>query len=118
MSNQNSLNEQKEGALLTPQERQVCQQISTGEAPHSQRAQALLALDEGATQTQAGQQVGLTRSQVKYWLGQFRRERLDAFPEGVFVEAPAAPKGPEDVVLEEVEVAVESAQEDQTAKKS
>jgi hypothetical protein len=118
MSYQNSLKDKEEGKLLTPQERQACQQISTGEAPHSQRAQALLALDEGATQTQAGQQAGLTRSQVKYWLGKFLREGLDAFPEGVYMEAPAAPTGPENVGPEEVEVAVESAQEDQTAKKS
>ena len=118
MSTQNSLKDTEEGKLLTPQERQVCQQISTGEAPHSQRAQALLALDEGATQTQAGQQAGLTRNQVKYWLGKFLREGLDAFPEGVYVEAPAAPLGPKAMVPEEVEVAVEGAQEDQTAKKS
>ena len=113
MSNQNSLKDKEEGKLLTPQERQACQQISVGEAPHSQRAQALLALDGGATQAQAGQQAGLTSRQVKYWLGKFRREGLDAFPERVYVESPTAPEGPEAVVPEEVEPSVEGTQEDQ-----
>ena len=41
------------GKLLSPEERGVCKQLAAGEAPWSQRAQALLALDEGATQAPA-----------------------------------------------------------------
>ena len=71
--------------LLNPEERIVCEQIAGGEAPYSQRAQALLAIDEGATQAEAAQRAGLTGGQVKYWLGKFRKERLaiyaDALPE-------------------------------------
>lgn len=118
MSNQKSLKDTEESKLLTSQERAACQNISAGKSLYSQRAKALLALDGGATQAQAGQQVGLTRSQVKYWLGKFRREGLNAFPENVYVESPAAPEVPEAVVPEEVEPAVEGAQEDQTVKKT
>ncbi len=57
--------------------------ISTGNDLHGQRALALLAIDEGSTQEQAGQRAGLTTGQVKYWLGKFRRVRMDIFPEQV-----------------------------------
>ena len=56
---------------------------------------------------------------MKYWLGKFRRERLDAFPEAALPVAQAEPQaskveeGPDEVVP-----AVESAQEEQPAKKS
>jgi len=119
MTIQNPLKDQKEGVLLTPQERIDCQNITAGKLLDSQRAKALLALDEGATQAQAAQLTGLTRNQVKYWLGKFRRERLDAFPEATFPVAQAKPQaskveqGPDEVVP-----AVESAQEEQPAKKS
>jgi hypothetical protein len=71
----------QENQLLTPEERAACQEISMGGTPHSQRATALLALDEGATQIQAAEQAGLTKGQVRYWLGKFRQERLAIFPE-------------------------------------
>ncbi len=67
--------------LLSPEARAACQRIAAGEAPWSQRAQALLAVDEGATQAEAGQRAGLTQGQVKYWLGKFRRDQLGIFPE-------------------------------------
>jgi hypothetical protein len=84
MSNQETVEvveAKEEGQLLSPRERDVCVQISSEAAPHSQRAQALLAIDVGATQQQAAQQAGLTEGQVKYWLGKFRKEGLDIFPE-------------------------------------
>ena len=67
--------------LLSPEARAACERIAAGEAPWSQRAQALLAVDEGATQAEAGQRVGLTQGQVKYWVGKFRRDQLGIFPE-------------------------------------
>lgn len=66
--------------LLTSGERATCQQIASGAAPHSQRATALLALDEGVTQAEAGQNAGLSRGQVQYWLNKFRQQRLAIFP--------------------------------------
>jgi len=75
--------------LLTLQEQTTCKQIAEREAPHSQRALALLALQNGSTQPQAAQQSGLTQGQVKYWLAQFRKQRLAIFPED-FLNGPDA----------------------------
>jgi hypothetical protein len=72
-----------EGRLLSDQEREAFKMISTGNDLHGQRAIALLAIDDGATQAQAAQQSGLTAGQVKYWLGKFRQVRMEIFPEQV-----------------------------------
>ena len=69
------------GKLLSPEERGVFKQLAAGEVPWSQRAQALLALDEGATQAEAGSQAGLTLGQVRYWLGRYREDGLSIVPE-------------------------------------
>jgi hypothetical protein len=91
MMNQN--NNVPEGRLLSDQEREAFKMISTGNDLHGQRAIALLAIDEGATQAQAAQQSGLTPGQVKYWLGKFRQVRMEIFPEQVLkaekIESPA-----------------------------
>lgn len=73
------------GKLLKLNEREALEQLAKGESPHSQRAQALLALDEGTTQSEAGNRSGLTGGQVKYWLGKYRKEGLGVFPEAVTV---------------------------------
>ena len=73
--------------LLDPGERAACEQLVSGEAPHNQRAQALLALDQGATQREAGQVAGLSQGQVKYWLGKFRKIGMSIFPEDVLEAA-------------------------------
>ena len=54
MTDQNS-NTIPEGRLLSDQEREAFKMISTGNDLHGQRAIALLAIDEGATQAQAAQ---------------------------------------------------------------
>ena len=73
--------ETAEKNLLSPQERVTCQQYAAGEAPYSQRALALLALDEGASQVEASERSGLSVGQVRYWLPRFKKQRLDIFPE-------------------------------------
>jgi hypothetical protein len=75
--------EQKQtaGKLLSPEAREACERISAGESYWSQRAQVLLAVDEGATPAEAGNRAGLSRRQVKFWLGRFRDDYLDIFPE-------------------------------------
>ena len=78
---QNSIVE--EGKLLSEQERVAFRMISTGNDLHGQRAVALLAVDEGATQAEAAQQAGLSPGQVKYWLGKFRQVLIEIFPEQV-----------------------------------
>ena len=94
--------EQDTGMLLNPKERTGCQQLAAGEAPHNQRAQALLALDEGATQESAGQRAGLTKGQVRYWLGKFRKARMAIFPKSPSAPTPTpdAPPAPE-ITIEE-----------------
>ena len=81
MSSQNDI--VQEGKLLSAQERIAFRMISTGNDLHGQRAIALLAVDEGATQAEAAQQAALTPGQVKYWLGKFRQVRMQIFPEEV-----------------------------------
>ena len=72
----------QENTLLMEKERVICRKVAgTNEAPHNQRAQALLALNEGLSQAQAGERAGLTLGQVKYCLSKFRQQRLDFFPE-------------------------------------
>ena len=92
MTNQNSI--VPEGRLLSDQEREAFKMISTGNDLHGQRAIALLAIDDGATQAQAAQQSGLTPGQVKYWLGKFRKVRMEIFPEQVLkAEKPGGKAG-------------------------
>lgn len=82
MTNQNNKNV-LDSRLLSDQEREAFKMISTGNDLHGQRAIALLAIDDGATQAQAAEQSGLTAGQVKYWLGKFRQVRMEIFPEQV-----------------------------------
>ena len=76
----------KENQLLNPEEQAVLSQIATSEPPHSQRAQALLAMNEGATQAEAGTQAGLTIGQVRYWLTKFRAKRTAIFPDELLIQ--------------------------------
>jgi len=68
------------GKLLEPQERVLCEQIANRQPPHSQRAQALLAIDKGETHAEASRLSGLSAGQVNYWLGRFRTSRMNIFP--------------------------------------
>ena len=86
MSHQKNEETTMESNLLTPQENDICKKIAGGETPHSQRAIALLALNERSTQAEAAEQAGLTIGQVKYWVGKFRRQHLYIFPETLVVE--------------------------------
>ncbi|GIK56525.1 MAG: helix-turn-helix domain-containing protein [Chloroflexi bacterium] len=77
--------QQNEQLVLTAEERAGCIRVAAGEGPHSQRAQAVLALADGATMTEAAAQTGLTENQVKHWYGRFRHGRLAIFPEELLV---------------------------------
>jgi transposase-like protein len=81
------------GRLLSTESRDACEQVAAGTSLWSQRARALLAVDEGATQAQAGQTAGLTQGQVKYWVGKFRSDQLGIFPESeLALDAPREEK--------------------------
>jgi hypothetical protein len=77
------------GNLLTPREKTVCKQIATGEAPHSQRAVALLALNKSSTRAEAAEQANLSTGQINYWIAKFRKQRLGMFPETLLAELDA-----------------------------
>ena len=68
------------GLHLEPQEKLILMQIATGEPPDSQRAQSLLDIDAGATHSTAASVTGQTVGQVDYWLGKFRKDRMNIFP--------------------------------------
>ena len=85
------------GKLLTVEERVDCEMLATGDSWYSPRAQALLALDEGATRKEAGEQTGLTLGQISYWLRRFRADRMAAFPE-------FEPAQPDEPVLQPIEL--------------
>ena len=85
------------GKLLTVEERVDCEMIPAGDSWYSPRAQALLALDEGATRKEAGEQTGLTLGQISYWLRRFRADRMAAFPE-------FEPAQPDEPVLQPIEL--------------
>ncbi len=71
---------QSTGTLLKQDEIEICTGLLAADNPHGQRAQALLALDGGATQIEAGKISGLTKGGVRYWLGKVRKVRLSIFP--------------------------------------
>ena len=75
--------------LLDMQARAVCRLIAARDDLHGRRARALLALDEGTTQTEAGQQAGMSDRRVRHWLAAFRERRLDVFPARVLSWAAA-----------------------------
>ena len=119
------MTEGKRNLILTEDEKLVCEQLAVGETPFGQRAQALLALDSGATQELTSQHSGLTLNQVKYWQGRFRTRRLDIFPDDLLMAARTGIEMSASVVVEvEKETAVKpskqenSSTEDQSSKKS
>lgn len=67
--------------FITEEESIVLEAIAQSIIPYSQRAQALLAIDAGSSVGQAGGVAGLRVAQVRYWIGRFRNDRLQVFPE-------------------------------------
>jgi hypothetical protein len=78
--------------LLTAEEQDACQKIAaSGKGLASQRAAALLAIDQGATRAQASEQAGLTVNQVGYLLRAFRKKHLSMFPDAEPIEGEEQP---------------------------
>ncbi len=73
--------------LLNPQEYRLCEQLAAGSKPWSQRAQALLAINEGASETVASGRSQLRTTQVRFWLNKFNRVGMEIFPEDLLNEA-------------------------------
>jgi CHAD domain-containing protein len=75
------------GCLLQPAERILCRQIAGRDDLHGRRAAALLGLDAGLTQVEAGLSAGMSPRRVRYWLAEYRRRRLSVFPDRVAATA-------------------------------
>ena len=84
--------EQSIELFVTETESLVLEALAQAEAPHSQRAQALLAVDAGSTIEQAAQVANLKVTQVRFWIGRFRNGRLGVFPESLIQEIESALK--------------------------
>ena len=78
--------EQSIELFVTEKESLVLEALAQTEAPHSQRAQALLAVDAGSTIEQAAQVANLKVTQVRFWIGRFKNGRLGVFPEALIVD--------------------------------
>ena len=85
--------EQSIELFVTEAESLVLEALAQAEAPHSQRAQALLAVDAGSTIEQAAAVANLKVTQVRFWIGRFRNGRLTVFPESVIKEIESFLKG-------------------------
>ena len=69
--------------LLTPQQRQYLASLLPDSTPKPiyHRAQILILYDQDLATHQIAEQVGLTRSAVRYWRGRFREEGMALFPD-------------------------------------
>ena len=82
--------------LLTTEGREACQRIAAqDEGVWSQRAAALLAIDEGMTRAQASAKTGLTPGQVSYAVSLLRHQSLAMFPNAPSGETPPPETEPE-----------------------
>jgi len=88
----------QEKKLLTHEELSACQQVTSLDNLHGKRARALLAVNEGKTQADAGKQTGLTKGQIRYLLTRFGQKRMSIFPASV-VDALQTPQ--EEIQLKE-----------------
>lgn len=105
------LQNQETQALLSKKERVVCEKLAAMEIDlTSQRAQALLLLDEGCTHASAAHESGLSIGQVRYALRTFKSKGLELFPE--------APATEIDTKVPAKAKAIEEKAEGKTAKKA
>ena len=87
---------------LTAAERVGLERVASTEAPHNQRAQALLAVAEGMDLAGAGDAAGLSTNQVRHWLGRFGTGRLSIFPEELLAAADTGEEAEEELTLLDV----------------
>lgn len=98
--------------LLTPRDVIACKKLAASDLADSQRAAALLAIHQGATQAAAAKATGLTIGQVKYIVTRFRRLGMQALKQQAMQ--------PEKIRLGEVEAkkAKKKAKKDKDKKKA
>ena len=95
--------DEDDGVLMAAAERAVHEAHASGEGARARRAQALLALDRGLSQVEAGRVAGLSDRRVRYWLARYRVEGTGIYddeavdPGSGGAAAPAAPKKRPDI---------------------
>ena len=97
--------DEDDGVLMSAAERKVHEAHASGEGARARRAQALLALDRGLSQVEAGRVAGLSDRSVRYWLARYRVEGTGIYDDeavdpgtGAGAAAPtAAPKKRPDI---------------------
>lgn len=93
--------QQKFEPILNDEETLIITRITQADAPYNQRAQALLAINAGKSEEEAGEATGLRPTQVKYWVSRYRKSGLEVFPDALLVEAKEAVVVVEEMVEEE-----------------
>jgi CHAD domain-containing protein len=83
------------GQLLNPSERVLLDRIAGRTNMYGARARALLAVDQGLTQTEAGEKANRSARRVRYWLATFRKQRMSVFPAKVL--EPITPPTPSEL---------------------
>ncbi len=74
--------EKSTGKLLTAAQQMTCQTIAAQKIEiESQRATALLAINDGEPQAKAAELSGLSVGQVRYLITNFKKKGLDLFPQ-------------------------------------
>jgi CHAD domain-containing protein len=73
--------DEDDGALMSAAERAVHEAHASGHDALARRAQALLALDRGLSQVEAGRVAGLSDRRVRYWLARYRAEGTSIYDE-------------------------------------
>lgn len=94
--------------LLDPQQYQLCQQIAEGNPPWSQRAKALMAINDGASETDASELSQLRTTQVKFWLDKFNQVGMDIFSEALRNDVQDLPVSSPENIGEELPISNES----------
>lgn len=95
--------DEDDGVLMNAAERAVHEAHASGEGARARRAQALLALDRGLSQVEAGRVAGLSDRRVRYWLARYRVEGAGIYDDEAVdpgtgaAAAPAQPKKRPDI---------------------
>ena len=88
-----------DGRLFAAEERRLHEAMAAAQGAVARRARALLRLDQGATQTEAGSSAPLSARRVRYWLARYRREGLAIYGAGSLAVQGDAPPELEGVEL-------------------
>lgn len=87
--------------MLTAEERDLLETYAgqnTSDAPYWDRVQIVLATDDGATPEEIAPRLGLSMNRVRLWQRVFRKQRLEAFPDHLFLPPPLF--SPDDTMAE------------------